>query len=503
MTLKFCRFAPFLALVTFAFGFTPAASAVDSPTSSSVKSFSATVDGNRLVDANGDGVRILGVNKSGAEYACAQGWGFFDGPVDSATLELISSWGSNSVRVPLNETCWLGINGVSPSYSGVAYRTQIEQFVGRINDSGMLAILDLHWNAPGEKIAYSQQVMADADHAPEFWASVATQFANNPSVAFDLYNEPHDISWDCWRDGCTVSEGWKAAGMQDLVDAVRGTGATNLLIASGLNWGGDLSQWVEHAPKDPLNNLAAGVHIYSFSECNTVSCWDATIGKTAKSYPVVSTEIGEDTCTGKFTSQYMTWADSNGIGYTPWSWSTADCKSGPALLTNYDATPTTFGAAVRDHMREIKSIEESQESSSANPKWISTSQVLPSRIAQSDHNSLQIVQPLVSNKAPRVFVRNPNVPMNPGAGTTMSMWVRLDPRSAGSGYESQFMIKVAGKGWVRGPKVSLAPAKWKKVTFQPSSGEWFNNTGVGVRIVGKDARAGRLIAQIDSFTQSW
>jgi hypothetical protein len=65
------------------------------------------------------------------------------------------------------------------------------------------------------------------------------------------------------------------------------------------------------------------------------------------------------------------------------------------------------------------------------------------------------------------------------------------------------MIKVAGKGWVRGPKVSLAPAKWKKVTFQPSAGNWINNRGVGVRIAGKGTRAGRLIAQIDSFTQSW
>jgi len=154
---------------------------------------SPTVQGNRLVDGDGTGIRLIGVNRSGAEYACAQGWGFFDGPVDATTLELIKSWGSNTVRVPMNETCWLGINGVSPQYSGQAYQTAISDFVDRINAAGMLAILDLHWNAPGTNIAYSQQVMADADHSPDFWASVAATFADNPSVAFDLYNESRTI----------------------------------------------------------------------------------------------------------------------------------------------------------------------------------------------------------------------------------------------------------------------------------------------------------------------
>ena len=30
---------------------------------------------------------------------------------------------------------------------------------------------------------------------------------------FDLFNEPHDIGWDCWRNGCQI-DGWQAVGMQ-------------------------------------------------------------------------------------------------------------------------------------------------------------------------------------------------------------------------------------------------------------------------------------------------
>src|SRR2546422_3166294 len=52
--------------------------------------------------------RLRGVNRSGTEYACAQGWGMFDGPSDSASVQAIASWKANVVRVPLNETCWLG-----------------------------------------------------------------------------------------------------------------------------------------------------------------------------------------------------------------------------------------------------------------------------------------------------------------------------------------------------------------------------------------------------------
>ena len=39
-----------------------------------------------------------------------------------------------------------------------------------------------------------------------FWEAVAKAFANHPTVLFDLYNEPHDVSWQVWRNGGMVSE---------------------------------------------------------------------------------------------------------------------------------------------------------------------------------------------------------------------------------------------------------------------------------------------------------
>ena len=44
------------------------------------------VSGNKLVDASGNQVMLHGVDRSGAEYACVQGNGIFDGPNDQASI---------------------------------------------------------------------------------------------------------------------------------------------------------------------------------------------------------------------------------------------------------------------------------------------------------------------------------------------------------------------------------------------------------------------------------
>src|SRR5438067_2300489 len=81
---------------------------------------------------------------------------------------------------------------------------------------------------------------------------------------FDLYNEPHDISWTCWRNGGSSCSGapFSIAGMQTLVTTVRNTGATNILLLGGLAFSNDLSQWLANEPTDPMNQLAASWHVY-------------------------------------------------------------------------------------------------------------------------------------------------------------------------------------------------------------------------------------------------
>ncbi len=307
------------------------------------------VRGNHLVDGEGHTIRLLGVNRSGLEYACVQGWGFSDGPVDAASIAAMKTWHIDAVRVPLNEDCWLGINGVKPQYGGRAYRSFVQQFVGRLNAAGLIAVLDLHWNAPGTAQATGQQQMPDADHAPAFWSSVARTFRANHDVVFDLYNEPHDVGWKCWRDGCGP---W--AGMQALVDAVRATGARQPLMLGGLAWSNDLSQWLRWRPRDPLHQLIASFHLYNFNTCATVACWNETVAPVAAVVPVVTGELGENDCATGFIDTYMPWADAHGISYLVWAWDTWDCGNGPALISSYAGTPTPFGAGFRAHLASLE-----------------------------------------------------------------------------------------------------------------------------------------------------
>ena len=111
------------------------------------------VSGNRIVNGSGETVRLLGVNRSGAEYACLGGGHIFDGPTDGASVRAMLAWRVDAVRVPLNEDCWLGINGVSGAVSGTAYQHAIERYVQTLESYGLVAILDLHWAAPGKYVA--------------------------------------------------------------------------------------------------------------------------------------------------------------------------------------------------------------------------------------------------------------------------------------------------------------------------------------------------------------
>ncbi|MBA3943379.1 MAG: cellulase family glycosylhydrolase [Herpetosiphonaceae bacterium] len=315
------------------------------------------VSGNQILNGAAQPLRLLGVNRSGTEYQCINNNGFFEGPSDAASVQAIAAWHTNAVRVPLNEDCWLAINGAPPAYSGTAYQTAISNYVSLLNQNGLIAILDLHWNAPGSTRSTGQQEMPDADHAPDFWSSVANTFKSNSAVVFDLYNEPHDVSWQCWRDGglCaqTGSTTYNAAGMQSLVTTVRNTGATNLLMLGGLAYSNDLTQWLAYKPSDPQGNLVASWHVYNFNACSTTTCYDSQIAPVLQQVPLVAGEMGENDCAHGFIDSVMSWLDAHSASYLGWAWDVQDCSGFPALISDYNGTPTNFGVGLRDHLASL------------------------------------------------------------------------------------------------------------------------------------------------------
>ncbi len=332
------------------------------------------VSGNRLVDGAGAGLILRGANMSGTEFVCAQGWSddaYGGQPMAaSSTMEAIKSWRANVLRVPLNEDCWLDINGVR--VGGSAYQRAIHDEVKAAHASGLYVILDLHWSAPGSQTALSQNPLPDADHSPLFWRQVAESFKNDPGVIFDLFNEPYDFwgtgdKWDGWRNGgtqtryvtggqpYTITSNWKTAGMQQLVDAIRGTGATQPILVNGLDWGNDMSGWLAHVPTDPLRQIIAGAHIYSGQPCSSVSCWDKVYPAIAAAYPVLIGETGDSSAgPARFLPSFLAYADAHGWSYLAWTWNVwADEHN--VLITTWTGEPNAgAGTVFRDHLLSVR-----------------------------------------------------------------------------------------------------------------------------------------------------
>ncbi|WP_369226678.1 cellulose binding domain-containing protein [Streptomyces sp. R39] len=329
------------------------------------------VSGTKLVDAGGAAHRLLGVNRSGGEFMCVQGYGIWDGPVDDAAIKAIADWKANAVRIPLNEECWLGLSNIKPEYAGANYIDAVKELVTRVESYGLTPILDLHWsygqytgNSSGcsDVHATCQKPMPDAQYAPSFWSSVAGAFKDDQAAVFDLFNEPYPDratsttaqAWQCWRDGGTCPGiGYEVAGMQDLVDSIRGAGARNVIMIGGLAYSNDLSQWLTYKPTDPAGNLVAAYHGYNFNTCADASCWNSALAPVAAQVPLVAGEIGENTCSHAFVDQAMKWFDDRGLSYLGWTWNTWDCSSGPSLISDYSGTPTAYGAGLRDHLQAI------------------------------------------------------------------------------------------------------------------------------------------------------
>jgi hypothetical protein len=342
-----------------------------------------------LADENGKTVVLRGVDESGTENYCLT-WGpppivispaGGPSPLTQDSLTAMKKWGINAVRIPLNEDCWLGINGVAASAGGANYQSPIQAAVDLITKTnGMYAILDLHISAPGTTQALKQVDMADLDHSVTFWQQVATAYKDNGSVVFDLYNEPvfgnnpQDQQFQCWKTGSTAPNSgacpmvdYAVAGMDTLVSTVRQTGAKNLLILGGPGYSSLLGLWPMYVPTDTLSppNIAASWHVYddqggctSNAAQTLATLCPATNGNGAQAvmnagYPIVVGETGYYSCSQAGVGKawwpiFLSWAETQQISYVAWSWSNGN---NPQLLSDTTQfTPNDNGTVYKNFL---------------------------------------------------------------------------------------------------------------------------------------------------------
>jgi hypothetical protein len=326
-----------------------------------------------ITNGSGNVVQLHGVNIGGTEYMCTQGTDvFYAFTPDQGTMDTLKSYNVNAVRVPLNEQCWLGVNGLPTITGGAAkYRQTITDYVHLITQNGMAAILDLHVASPGTMKGTNFEIqMADNDHSTMFWSQIGAAFANDSATIFDLYNEPNgNLTWSCWAGGCTLttncvagqcgSVSYQVAGMKTLLQAVRGAGAQNVVMMAGLGFSSDFSSWVASVPSDP--NIVASWHMYDdiigCPSCPTPAQTQsqASVDKVISAgYPVIMSEVGISAATSP-SSASKTWLSgvlnllvSQGQGFTAYEWGTPG--DDPALLNTASSdgskvTLTAYGTA--------------------------------------------------------------------------------------------------------------------------------------------------------------
>jgi hypothetical protein len=135
------------------------------------------------------------------------------------------------------------------------------------------------------------------------WRTLAPRFADDPYVAYELFNEPDNQptveGWRQWREGGSApldNQGDPAVGHQRIVEEIRDLGARNVLVADGARKGAFLRGVPYLEDPLPAARLAYAVHPYFFHLNRTstlaqdTASWERRYGEVARIVPVVATE---------------------------------------------------------------------------------------------------------------------------------------------------------------------------------------------------------------------
>ncbi len=314
------------------------------------------VVGNRLQTAANRTVWLQGLAVPSLEWSLA-------GEHLQQSVEIgIKQWKANVIRLPVQDGFWFGQHKQQKD-GGADYRAVVDAVVEAVAERGAYLALDLHaFGAPTE------------EHVA-FWKDAATRYRNHPAVLFDLFNEPHGIAWKVWRAGGKLGDsgghkdanpaenataaadaGAASVGMQALVDTVRATGARNIVIAGGLDWGYDLSGVTEGFALEERpggRGIVYSSHIYPWKHD-----WPAKVLAAAAKYPLFIGEVGCPLEPMSFIPREQhqdpfTWApdvlaviQQHKLNWTAWSFHPT---AAPNAIADWNYTPTPYwGAFVKD-----------------------------------------------------------------------------------------------------------------------------------------------------------
>lgn len=201
---------------------------------------------------------LRGVNLSGAEFGDVPGKLDTDYTYPSEqAIQRLGKLGMSAIRLPFR---WERIQPQLNDSLDIMELAYLDQTVRRIEEAGLVAIIDLHnYGYYGKKQLGSAELPAGA--LADVWGRLATHYRDRPKLVFSLMNEPHDINSADWARIQNVA-----------IAAIRKAGAKQLLLVTGTAFGGAHS-WTSDLPVgnngrdllgvvDPLDRYAYDFHQY-------------------------------------------------------------------------------------------------------------------------------------------------------------------------------------------------------------------------------------------------
>lgn len=304
----------------------------------SIGNMALHTQGNKLLNSQNQRVVLHGVDLPSLE------WTNRGDHVRRSLRVAITHWHSRIIRIPTSVNRWFG-QAPGQSHGGRVYRHIVDQLIRIAARHHVYVVLDLHWNDMNRSFTDIGQHRMPDHTCVLYWRSAARRYMHYPNVFYDLYNEPHGISWITWRDGgiCTGETKttvvtYRAVGMQRLYDVVRHTGASNIVIIGGTSWAYD-EFGITHDYAIDGNNIVYDCHVYPWKPH-----WKHSFEGAAKSVPLIFDEFGG---TGKqlpFGRKVIAFAAAHDISWCAWSFHT---QAGPVLIRNWNYQPTAFGEMIK------------------------------------------------------------------------------------------------------------------------------------------------------------
>ena len=325
-----------------------------------------TVNGQYIKDASGNTVILRGVDYTGfldgpfGSWTLPNGnveWNTWDTAAIANNLDSMKSWGLNCINVYTTVQFW--VDNTNNFRSNLAY------FISQAQQRNMYVEVTYWRNNANEgqvQLPYADPGNGYINNPTDFvnlWSSTANVLKAYPNVIFQLWNEPVG-------DGSTTTESTWLNTVQLCINAIRGTGAINLV---GVQWGYGLGwstagfrsnlDWVTQYPlNDPLGNIVYNEHIYrnnffneyqnraqlySLNDMNQALTDDNVF---SFNKPLLISEIAASSTQASLDNglEYAWFANTlsllnqNGIGYMAFNWAPHD-TSDTAYGLNIHAQP--------------------------------------------------------------------------------------------------------------------------------------------------------------------